>query len=198
VPTSSRYHNPAMKQLADQQVRFAPVPVRMEQVDRAEELALTVDSDRKYSYPDLCETLTKYRAEMYPSLEVTGADLLHDLKCFVEDLSDSANLAADAASDSTSQRRPSPGGAIADLPVADICSAGGNVSAFWRRGSSSSSSSTRNLSVEVRSSVSSRIENVSLLFVAPDGWPGTGLRRPKSPTASLDGRAERSKRFVTR
>ena len=99
MPTSSRYHNPAMKQLADQQVRFAPVPVRMQQVDRAEELALTVDSDRKYSYPDLCETLTKYRAEMYPSLEVTGADLLHDLKCFVEDLSDSANLAADAAAE---------------------------------------------------------------------------------------------------
>lgn len=99
VPTSSRYRNPAMKQLADQQVRFAPVPVRMEQVDRAEELALTVDSDRKYSYPDLCETLTKYRAGMYPSLEVTGADLLHDLKCFVEDLSDSANLAADAAAE---------------------------------------------------------------------------------------------------
>lgn len=94
-----RYRNPAMKQLADQQLRFAPVPVRMEQVARAEELALTVDSNRKYSYPDLCETLTKYRAEMYPNLEITGGDLLHDLRCFIEDLSDSANLIADAASE---------------------------------------------------------------------------------------------------
>ena len=95
----TEYKSESLRQLRDQQVRFAPVPVRMEQVDRAEELALTVDSDRKYSYPDLCETLTKYRAEMYPSLEVTGADLLHDLKCFVEDLSDSANLAANAAAE---------------------------------------------------------------------------------------------------
>jgi RNA polymerase primary sigma factor len=88
-----------MKQLADQQLRFAPVPVRMEQVGRAEELAFTVDSRQKYSYPDLCEKLTKYRAEMYPNLEVTGEDLLHDLRCFVEDLSDSANLIADAAAE---------------------------------------------------------------------------------------------------
>lgn len=94
-----RYRNPAMKQLADQQLRFAPVPVRMEQVGRAEELAFTVDSSQKYSYPDLCEKLTKYRAEMYPNLEVTGEDLLHDLRCFVEDLSDSANLISDAATE---------------------------------------------------------------------------------------------------
>lgn len=94
-----RYRNPAMKQLADQQLRFAPVPVRMEQVSRAEELAFTVDPRKKYSYPDLCEKLTKYRAEMYPNLEVTGEDLLHDLRCFVEDLSDSANLLADASTE---------------------------------------------------------------------------------------------------
>lgn len=92
-----QYRNPAMKQLANQQLRFAPVPVRMEQVSRAEELAFTVIADRQYSYPDVCEKLTNYRAGMYPNLEVTGADLLHDLRCFVEDLSDSANLAVDSA-----------------------------------------------------------------------------------------------------
>ncbi len=93
----TRYRNPAMKQLADQQLRFAPVSVRMEQVGRAEELAFTVNTRQNYSYPDLCEKLTKYRAEMYPNLEVTGEDLLHDLRRFIEDLSDSANLIADAA-----------------------------------------------------------------------------------------------------
>jgi len=86
-----------MKQLADQQLRFAPVSVRMEQVGRAEELAFTVNTRQNYSYPDLCEKLTKYRAEMYPNLEVTGEDLLHDLRRFIEELSDSANLIADAA-----------------------------------------------------------------------------------------------------
>ncbi|MDG2360039.1 MAG: sigma-70 family RNA polymerase sigma factor [Planctomycetaceae bacterium] len=95
--TGIRYRNPAMKQLADQQLRFAPVSVRMEQVGRAEELAFTVNTRQNYSYPDLCEKLTKYRAEMYPNLEVTGEDLLHDLRRFIEDLSDSANLIADAA-----------------------------------------------------------------------------------------------------
>tara|TARA_R110002072_G_scaffold303069_2_gene492743 strand:- start:91971 stop:93617 length:1647 start_codon:yes stop_codon:yes gene_type:complete len=88
-----------MKQLADQQLRFAPVPVRLEQVGRAEELAFQVVPDQKYSYPDLCEKLTKYRAGMYPNLELAGDDLLHDLRCFVEDLSDSANLAAEAATE---------------------------------------------------------------------------------------------------
>ena len=34
----TRYHNPAMKQLADQQVRYAPVDVRIEQMDKAERL----------------------------------------------------------------------------------------------------------------------------------------------------------------
>ena len=88
-----------MKQLADQQLRFAPVSVRMEQVGRAEELAFTVNSRQNYSYPDLCEKLTKYRAGMYPNLEVTGEDLLHDLRRFIEDLSDSAILVAAAASE---------------------------------------------------------------------------------------------------
>lgn len=99
MPASPRYLNPAMKQLADQQLRFAPVPVRMEQVGRAEELAFQIVPDQKYSYPDLCEKLTKYRAGMYPNLELTGDELLHDLRCFVEDLSDSANLSVEAASE---------------------------------------------------------------------------------------------------
>ena len=34
----TRYKNPVMKQLADQQVRYAPQPVRLEQIQRAEEL----------------------------------------------------------------------------------------------------------------------------------------------------------------
>lgn len=95
-----RYRNPALKQLADQQVRFAPVAVRVEQIERAEEMVLTIDPQLSYSYPDLCEQITKYRGEMYPSLEITGGDLQHDLKCFIEDLSGSANLSAQDASES--------------------------------------------------------------------------------------------------
>lgn len=88
----TRYRNPAIKQLADQQVRFSPVPVRVEQIERAEEFLLEVDRRESYEYPELSEQITKYRSDKYPDLEIAGDDLLHDLRCFIEDLSRSANL----------------------------------------------------------------------------------------------------------
>ncbi len=87
-----RYRNPAIKQLADQQVRFSPVAVRVEQIERAEEFLVEVHSRELYHYPELTEQLTKYRSDQYPDLEITGDDLMHDLRCFIEDLSKSANL----------------------------------------------------------------------------------------------------------
>lgn len=81
-----------MKQLADQQVRFSPVAVRVEQIERAEEFLVDVHPHESYEYPELSEQLTKFRSDKYPDLEIAGADLLHDLRCFIEDLSKSANL----------------------------------------------------------------------------------------------------------
>lgn len=88
----TRYRNPAIKQLADQQVRFSPVPVRLEQIERAEAFLLEVDRRESYEYPELSQQITKYRSDKYPDLEIAGDDLLHDLRCFIEDLSRSANL----------------------------------------------------------------------------------------------------------
>ena len=90
--TEPRYHNPAIKQLTDQQVRFSPVPVRMEQIERAEEFLVEIQPRELYHYPELTEQLTKYRSDKYPDLEISGDDLMHDLRCFIEDLSKSANL----------------------------------------------------------------------------------------------------------
>jgi RNA polymerase sigma factor (sigma-70 family) len=84
-----------MQQLADQQVRFTPVHTRIEQIERTEELLLTVQPLDVFHYPELCERITKYRSDRYPDLEIRGEDALHDLRCFIEDLSDSANLDAD-------------------------------------------------------------------------------------------------------
>jgi RNA polymerase sigma factor (sigma-70 family) len=95
VPATTRYRNPAIKQLADQQVRFSPVPVRVEQIERAEELLLEIERLQLYEYPELCERITKFRSDKYPDLEIAGEDLLHDLRCFIEDLSESANLIAE-------------------------------------------------------------------------------------------------------
>lgn len=91
----TRYKNPAMKQLADQQVRYAPQPVRLEQMQRAEELIDELQPTGTYWYEDLCQKLTNYRPNRYPNLTLNGNEAVHDLHRFVEDLSDSANLTFD-------------------------------------------------------------------------------------------------------
>lgn len=92
----SQYMNPAIKQLTEQQVRYAPRDVRLEQIEKAERLLAELDPSRDYRYQDLCERITAYRPEMYPDLKVTGEEAIHDLRCFVEDVSDSANIAAES------------------------------------------------------------------------------------------------------
>lgn len=91
------YRNPALRQLRDQQMRYAPRDVRIQQMARAEEFLGELDPRKNYRYPDLCERITSYRSEMYPDLIVTAAEAAHDLRCFVEDLSDSVDLPAEAA-----------------------------------------------------------------------------------------------------
>lgn len=93
----SHYRNPAIRQLRDQQIRYAPREVRLTQLERAERLLSELNPAQTYRYPDLCEKITSYRSELYPDLVVTGEEAVHDLRCFVEDLSDSVDLSADAA-----------------------------------------------------------------------------------------------------
>ena len=95
VPMKSKYHHPALQQLADQQKRYAPIERRVEQTDRAEQLLARIDSSQSYKYQSLCEHLTGYRPDKYPDLVITGEDLLHDLRLFVEDLSASAKISVD-------------------------------------------------------------------------------------------------------
>jgi RNA polymerase primary sigma factor/RNA polymerase sigma factor len=91
------YVNPAMRQLRDQLVRFAPKEKKLEQVDQAERLLSELRSERDYTYEYLCYRITKYRPESYPDLRLTGKEARHDLRLFVEDLSDSANVPAEDA-----------------------------------------------------------------------------------------------------
>ena len=91
------YLNPAMRQLRDQLVRFTPREKKLEQVDQAERLLGELDSDRDYSYEYLCYRITRYRPESYPDLRLSGREARHDLRLFVEDLSDSANVSASDA-----------------------------------------------------------------------------------------------------
>lgn len=92
----SRYRNPAIRQLTEQQVRYAPRDVRLKQIERAENLLEEIDLDSEYLYHDLCKKITTYKAEMYSQLSLSGADAAHDIRLFVEDLSDSADISVES------------------------------------------------------------------------------------------------------
>ena len=92
-----RYRNPALKQLRDQQIKYAPRDVQLTQISRAERLMDELNPAGTYRYPELCEKITTFRGEMYPDLVVSGAEAVHDLRCFVEDLSENADISADNA-----------------------------------------------------------------------------------------------------
>ncbi len=86
------YVNPVLKQLRDQQVRFAPREKKIEQVNRAERLLAEMDRERNYTYEYLCYRITDYRPEATQPVVMDGKDAIHDLRLFVEDVSDAANI----------------------------------------------------------------------------------------------------------
>jgi len=89
---SSKYKNPAIKQLADQQVKYAPRDVKLAQMGRAEALLSEIEQDQEYPYPEICRKITTYRSEIYPDLVINGGDVMHDVRCFIEELSESAEI----------------------------------------------------------------------------------------------------------
>jgi RNA polymerase primary sigma factor/RNA polymerase sigma factor len=90
----SSYLNPALRELRDQQARFAPREKKLEQADLAEKLLTELEPDRVYPYEYVCYRITRFRPEAYPDLKVTGREASHDLRLLVEDLSDAANVPA--------------------------------------------------------------------------------------------------------
>jgi len=90
----SGYLNPALRELRDQQARFAPREKKLEQADLAERLLTELEADRVYPYEYVCYRITRFRPEAYPDLKVTGREASHDLRLLVEDLSDAANVPA--------------------------------------------------------------------------------------------------------
>ena len=86
------YKSESIRQLRDQQVRFAPRQKKIEQVERAEKLLRETDLDRTYSYEFVCFRITTFRPENAPIVTMTGGDLRHDLHNLIEDLSESANI----------------------------------------------------------------------------------------------------------
>lgn len=88
----SEYRSPVIRELRDQQVRFAPRAKKLEQVERAERLLGELDSAKTYSYEYLCFRITDYRPESSPKMLVTGEAARHDVRLFVEDVSEAADV----------------------------------------------------------------------------------------------------------
>ncbi len=84
-----------MKQLKDQQTRYAPKDRRLEQVARAELLLNEIEDQKRYPYDYLCFRITGYRPDVWPALVLEGGDVQHDLRLFVEDLSATARQAVE-------------------------------------------------------------------------------------------------------
>ncbi len=93
----TEYFSPVIRELRDQQIRFAPREKKIEQVDRAERLLGEIKPGKIYTYEYICYRITDFRPEAQANTKLTGEQLEHDLRLFVEDLSDSANVPADAA-----------------------------------------------------------------------------------------------------
>jgi RNA polymerase sigma factor (sigma-70 family) len=77
---------PALKELAEQQVRFAPPAKRLEQLARAEKLLAEIDPARSYPYQYVCYRVTDFRSDAYPDLLVRGDVLEHELCLIIEAL----------------------------------------------------------------------------------------------------------------
>jgi RNA polymerase primary sigma factor/RNA polymerase sigma factor len=89
------YQSHVIRDLCDQQIRFAPRVKKLQQVEAAERLISELDPQKDYPYEYVCFRITGYRPEEGAHLKINGDELLHDLRLFVEDLSDAADMSAE-------------------------------------------------------------------------------------------------------
>jgi len=82
------FKHPALKELTDQQVRFAPPARRLEQADLARRLLSEIEAEKRYPYQFVCFRVTGYRPDAYADLLIDGADLAGDLREMIRLLDD--------------------------------------------------------------------------------------------------------------
>jgi len=73
----------ALRELTEQQMRFAPPARRQEQVARAQKLIAETEPGKHYPYQYVCFRVTDYRSDAHADLLISGSDLKHDLALFV-------------------------------------------------------------------------------------------------------------------
>jgi RNA polymerase primary sigma factor len=91
------YRVSLIRELRDQQVKYAPRAKRLEQAERAEQLLGELDLAKDYPYEFIYFRVTDFRPESNSRKMVAGEDAAHDLRLFVEDVTESLDLPVDEA-----------------------------------------------------------------------------------------------------
>ena len=86
------YQIPTLRELRDQQVRFAPREKKIEQADRAERLLGEIEDNQTYTYPFVYQRLIDAKPEMHQNESFSGAALRNDLLRLIEDLTGTAGI----------------------------------------------------------------------------------------------------------
>ncbi|MDR0705423.1 MAG: sigma-70 family RNA polymerase sigma factor [Planctomycetaceae bacterium] len=84
-----------IKELSDQQVRYAPREKKIEQCRRAEKLYQEISRNETYTYRFICAGITDFRTEMHQDVMLDGKKVKHDLLLFIEDVYDAANVSVE-------------------------------------------------------------------------------------------------------
>jgi RNA polymerase primary sigma factor len=79
----SEFKITALKELAEQQTRFAPAARRQAQVAAALRLLAEIEPTKGYPYQYICYRVTEYRADAHADLVIAGEALRHDLELFI-------------------------------------------------------------------------------------------------------------------
>jgi len=91
------YSVPAIRQLRDRLVNATPREKQIEHSDKAEKLLHQLKAQQTYNFRDVHRQITSSRAEAGPDLRIPGREVMHDLRLFVEDVSEAADIPAGAA-----------------------------------------------------------------------------------------------------
>lgn len=88
------YHSTAIRQLRDHLLHCESREQSLKHMDHAERLLAELTVDQEYCYEDLCRRIAGSRPGPHHEKRLTGREARHDLGLLVEDLSESASIAA--------------------------------------------------------------------------------------------------------
>jgi len=90
------YKSPLVREIRDRQRQAASREQLLARIDAAERLIASVDLGEAYQPAQVLEHLGTDERVPAANRKIAGRDLVHDLRLLVEDLSDAAELPADA------------------------------------------------------------------------------------------------------